>query len=38
MHKDAKGKIEIQIWVTSFTGDVLKAAEKAGMHIDAKSE
>lgn len=35
--KNAKGKVEIQIWLNAFTDDVLKAVEKAGMKIDAKN-
>jgi Ca-activated chloride channel family protein len=35
--KNAKGKVEIQIWLTTFTDAVLKAVENAGMHIDAKN-
>ncbi len=35
--KDAKGKVEIQIWLNAYSDDVLKAVAKAGMKIDAKN-
>jgi Ca-activated chloride channel family protein len=36
--KAAKGKVEIQIWLTTVSPEILKVLEKAGFHLDVKDD